>query len=93
MGMRYEDFWYNYDMRELSNAIEGYYEREERHNREAWEQTRIIYAAILNKPVYGYKIRHKTPAKLLPFPWDNEGKIPDKDELEQLRQEVWGREQ
>lgn len=93
MGMRYEDFWFNYTLREFWNAIDGYYQKQETLNREAWEQTRVIYAGIINKPVYGYKIKQQTPSKALPFPWDNEGETPDEDILEQLRKETWGQEQ
>jgi len=93
MGMRYDDFWYNYTLREFWNAIEGFYEKQEIQNKEQWEQTRLIYSAIINKPVYGYKIRPSRPAKLLPFPWDTEGGVmPDKEFLEQLRKETWGQE-
>jgi hypothetical protein len=88
MGMRYEDFWYNYDLRELSNAIEGYFEKEDRHNRVAWETTRILYAAIQNKPVHGYKIKPKQPDKLLTLPWDNNGELPTENEIDNLRKEM-----
>ena len=93
MQMRYEDFWFNYDLSELGNAIQGFNEREERLNKEQWEQTRIIYSAVLNKPIYGYKIKPKAPDKLLPFPWDNEGSAPDKEVLEELRKELWPQKQ
>ena len=93
MGMRYEDFWFNYDLRELANAVEGYFEAEDRRTKEQWEQTRLIYSAVENKPVYGYKIKAKRPDKLLPFPWENEGKAPDEDVLKKLKEETWGQEQ
>jgi hypothetical protein len=92
MGMSFDDFL-NLTPRQLTNAIQGYIEREDRINKEQWERTRLIYAAINNKPVYGYKIRYSTPDKMLPFPWDNEGgRIPDQDELDQLRKDVWEQE-
>lgn len=88
MGMRYEDFWYNYTLREFWNAVEGYFNKKESENKEQWEQTRLIYAAVINKPVYGYKINPRKPNKLLPFPWDNDSGVPDKDELEELRKDM-----
>jgi hypothetical protein len=90
--MSYNDFWYNYTLTELWNAIEGYYEGEERREKAQWERTRLIYAAVLNKPVYGYKPVRKNPEQWLPFPWDNSA-IPDKEELDKLRQETWPQEQ
>lgn len=94
MGMRYEDFWYNYDLSELGNAISGYYNREERHNREQWEQIRLLYTAMINKPVYGYKIKPQKPNKLLPLPWDSEGyEPPSNDVINELRKEIWGQQQ
>jgi hypothetical protein len=95
--MRYEDFWYNYDLREFSNAVDGYLEKEEKSDRESWEQTRLIYAAIMNKPVWGYRINPKKPQSLLPLPWDNKdlgGKNSkvDQDLLNELRRETWGQQ-
>jgi len=94
MNMRYEDFWFNYDLRELYNAIEGYYERENNRNREGWEQTRIICTFIQNKPVWGYKIKYNDPKKIFPLPWDDEDSgLPDEDLIKKLRKETWGQEQ
>ena len=84
--MSYEDFWFNFSLREFWNAIEGYIERDNRRNQESWEQTRILYAAIQNKPVYGFRINPKQPNKWLPFPWDNKGEIPDEETLKQLEE-------
>ena len=93
MGMRYEDFWFNYDLREFWNAVEGYYEAENRKLKESWEQTRTIVSVIANKPVYGYKNRPKVAKQLLPFPWDDEtGSVPTDEELRQLREDTWQQE-
>ena len=88
--MRYDDFWFNYDLGEFWNAVSGYYERENRRNKEQWEQIRVIVGVVANKPVYGYKNRPKIAKQLLPFPWDDEaGNIPTEEEIKKLREEVW----
>ena len=89
MGMRYEDSWYNYDLSELFNAIGGYYDAENRRTQESWEQTRLILSSIENKPVHGYKIKHRVANKILPLPWDESVDVPDDEKLIQLRKETW----
>jgi len=88
MGMRYEDFWYNYNLREFWNAVEGYLEKVENNYKLSWEQTRTIAYFIERQPVYMVKKRHQTPNKLMPFPWDNEGKEIDEEDVEDVRQRL-----
>jgi len=53
----------------FANAIEGY----ELRQREQWEQTRML-AYFTVSPHFNPKKANPTPAKLWPFPWDNEGR-------------------
>jgi len=82
---KFNDFWYNYTLRELWNAVEGFSEREDRNNREQWEQTRSIYAAIYNKPVYGYKHYPKDIKKIMPLPWDHESNV-DQEDIDRVKE-------
>jgi hypothetical protein len=84
MGMRYNDFWYNYTLRELWNAVDGFLKREEIRTRENWEQARIIYTGIANQ----HARSAKKPESLIPFPWDNEGELPEEDVLAELKKEM-----
>ncbi len=81
--MRYEDFWYNYTLRELWNAVEGFFEGEERRMKEGWEQTRIIVGYLANQHA-----KHPKPFnKVLPLPWDNETKVSEQD-IKELKEEL-----
>lgn len=84
MGMRYEDFWYNYTLREFWNAVEGFFEAEERRNKEEWERTRIVVGYIANQ----YAKHPKPFNKILPLPWDNEGADVTKDDIERLKKHM-----
>jgi len=88
MGMRYEDFWYNYTLREFWNAVEGFFEGEDQRNKEDWERTRVVAGFIVNQPVYGYKHRPREFNKVLPFPWDTEQVRIDKDTIEELKKHM-----
>ena len=88
MSMRYEDFWYNYDLREFWNAVEGFYKAESRRLREGWEQTRIIISFIANKPTYGVKQRSQEPKKLLPLPWDDEAAEIEKEVIDSVKKRI-----
>lgn len=87
--MRYEDFWYNYTLREFHNAVEGYLGAEKSRD----IRTALIVTSIENKPVYGYKIPFKTADKRFPELFKDDNKIPEQDELEKLRDETWGPQQ
>ena len=84
MGMRYEDFWYNYTLREFWNAVEGFFEGEERRMKDGWEQTRTLYTGIVNQ----YAKRPQRGDKLLPFPWDENSTSADKETIERLKQHM-----
>lgn len=84
MGMRYADFWYNYTLREFWNAVEGFFEGEERRMKEDWERTRIVVGYLANQHA-----KHPKPFnKVLPFPWDNEKANVTESDLEFLRQDM-----
>jgi hypothetical protein len=66
------------------NAVGGFSDNEERKLKEGWEQARIIYTAIANQNARSAK----RPDKLLPFPWDNKGELPEGDVLAELKKEM-----
>jgi hypothetical protein len=74
--------------RQLTNAIEGFFNRREEDLKEQWEQTRMIYAIIANQPVYGYKNKPKPPKQLMPFPWDEGSGLPDQEQLDKLKKDM-----
>ena len=76
MGIRYEDFWYNYTLRELWNAVEGFFEGEKAKD----IRVALIVTSIENKPVHGYKIQYKPVDKRFPWLFNAEGKADVTDE-------------
>ena len=81
--MRYEDFWYNYTLREFWNAVNGFFEGENEKVREDWEQTRMIVGLLANQ-----NQKHpKAFDKILPFPWDEKVEA-DQDTVERLKKHM-----
>jgi len=80
------DELYDLSPRQFWNAMQGYYERQQFVNREAWERmrinTHILFSIQLNPN------DRKDVKQFMPFPWDNETKkevkIINQDELKQL---------
>ena len=86
--MRYEDFWFNYDLREFWNAIDGFVESDNTRVQERWEQTRWLGSVIASQPVYGYKHRPIAPKKILPLPWDEKEVKIDQEVIDKMKQEM-----
>ena len=82
LGLSYSNFL-DLTPRQLTNAIEGYFEGEEQKVRESWEQTRIIVGYLANQ-----NAKHPKPFnKILPLPWDNNTKTTEAD-LDELRRHM-----
>lgn len=73
--------------REFSNAIDGYVKETEQRSREAWEQARLIAYYAVAPHVKGGKPMHR----MIPLPWDKEGREstgtgekPSREEVQRL---------
>ena len=63
-------------------------DREETKLKEGWEQARVIFTAIENKPVYGHKIRRYKASKLMPFPWDINTADVSQETIDKLKDDI-----
>ena len=62
----------NLDWKQLNNITEGYFKRKEAEERRTWEQTRwVMYIGLLP---HQKKNSELTLQKVLEFPWDEENK-------------------
>lgn len=80
MGMARSDFE-GCTPEEFYHAHAQWAEREQQHERAAWEQTRIIALCTL-QPHSSHPL---TPAEVLPLPWDKEQAMPQELTKEELQ--------
>lgn len=82
--MRYEDFWYNYTLREFWNAVKGFFEGDNERIKESWEQTRVVAGYLANQNAK----RPKSFKKILPLPWDEDTPDVDTETIERLKKHM-----